>query len=72
MHCDLRVMILTHHDGGLLANGSVAEGSALIVHANYADVFSHHRAVFENMASVTNIAACGSCEKIENTTHDTV
>ena len=41
MDRDLRVMILTHHGGGLDTNGPVAEDSALVIHANNANVFSH-------------------------------
>ena len=41
MNRDLRVMMGAHHEGGLLANGPVAEGGALVTHANYPDMFSH-------------------------------
>jgi hypothetical protein len=41
MHRDLRVMMLTYHGGGFRTNGLVAEGSALVTHAHYANVFRH-------------------------------
>jgi len=41
MDRNLRVTILTHHRGSLLANGLVAQRRALVVHADYPDVFRH-------------------------------
>ena len=41
MYRDLRVKILTHHGRGLDTNGLVAQRSALVIHAYYANVFSH-------------------------------